>query len=67
MNREPLTLNQGRPQPAKYKPKRGTLAPLMKEEEKEKAGIHELNMTRTCPSSYLVICPSSYLVIRSSY
>ena len=26
-----------------YKPRRGTLAPLMKEEEKEKAGIHELS------------------------
>ena len=26
-----------------YKPKRGTLGPLMKEEEKGKAGIHELS------------------------
>ena len=48
MNPEPLTLNQGRPQPAKYKPKRGTLAPLMKEEEKEKAGIHELSYDFGC-------------------
>ena len=48
MNREPLTLNQGRPEPAKYKPKRGTLVPLMKEEEKEKAGIHELSYDFGC-------------------
>lgn len=26
-----------------YKPKRGKLAPLMTEEEKEKAGIHDLS------------------------
>lgn len=44
-NREPLTLNR---EPAKYKPKRGTLAPLMKEEEKEKAGIHELSYDFGC-------------------
>lgn len=31
-----------------YKPKRGTLAPLMKEEEKEKAGIHELSYDFAC-------------------
>ena len=45
MNREPLTLNQGRPEP---KCKRGYLAPLMKEEEKEKAGIHELSYDFAC-------------------
>lgn len=44
-NREPLTLNR---EPVKYKPKRGTLAPLMKEEEKEKAGIHELSYDLAC-------------------
>ena len=31
-----------------YKPKRRTLAPLMKEEEKEKAGIHELSYDFAC-------------------
>ena len=31
-----------------YKPKRGKLAPLMKEEEKEKAGIHELSYDFAC-------------------
>lgn len=31
-----------------YKPKRGTFAPLMKEEEKEKAGIHELSYDFAC-------------------
>ena len=31
-----------------YKPRRGTLAPLMKEEEKEKAGIHELSYDFGC-------------------
>ena len=31
-----------------YKPKRGTLAPLMKEEKKEKAGIHELSYDFGC-------------------
>ena len=31
-----------------YKPKRGTLAPLMLEEEKEKAGIHELSYDFGC-------------------
>lgn len=40
--------NKNEPQPAKYKPKRGTLAPLMKEEEKEKAGIHELSYDFGC-------------------
>ena len=41
----PLTLNN---EPVRYKPKRGTLAPLMKEEEKEKAGIHELSYDFAC-------------------
>lgn len=31
-----------------YKPKRGKLAPLMKEEDKEKAGIHELSYDFGC-------------------
>ncbi len=31
-----------------YKPKRGKLAPLMSEEEKEKAGIHELSYDFGC-------------------
>ena len=31
-----------------YKPKRGKLAPLMKEEEKQKAGIHELSYDFGC-------------------
>lgn len=31
-----------------YKPKRGKLAPLMKEEEKEKACIHELSYDFAC-------------------
>ena len=31
-----------------YKPKRGMLAPLMKEEVKEKAGIHELSYDFAC-------------------
>ena len=44
-NREPLTLNN---EPVRYKPKRGTLAPLMKEEEKEKAGIQELSYDFGC-------------------
>ena len=34
--------------PLVYKPKRGKLAPLMKEEEKEKAGIHELSYDFGC-------------------
>ena len=29
--------------PVSYKPKRGKLAPLMSEEEKQNAGIHELS------------------------
>ena len=44
-NRAPLTLNN---EPARYKPKRGTLAPLMPEEDKEKAGIHELSYDFAC-------------------
>lgn len=31
-----------------YKPKRGKLAPLMTEEEKSKAGIHELSYDFGC-------------------
>ena len=31
-----------------YKPKRGKLSPLMKEDEKEKAGIHELSYDFSC-------------------
>lgn len=31
-----------------YKPKRGKLAPLMTEEEKEKAGIHDLSYDFAC-------------------
>ena len=34
--------------PSAYKPKRGKLAPLMKEEDKEKAGIHELSYDFGC-------------------
>ena len=33
---------------AQYKPKRGKLAPLMSEEEKAKAGIHELSYDFAC-------------------
>lgn len=33
---------------AQYKPKRGKLAPLMKEEDKQKAGIHELSYDFGC-------------------
>ena len=33
---------------AQYKPKRGKLAPLMSEEEKHKAGIHELSYDFGC-------------------
>ena len=43
MNREPRTVKQ-----ASYKPKRGKLAPLMSEEEKAKAGIHELSYDFGC-------------------
>jgi len=34
--------------PSAYKPKRGKLAPLMKEEDKEKARIHELSYDFGC-------------------
>ena len=34
--------------PPAYKPKRGKLAPLMKEEDKQKAGIHELSYDFGC-------------------
>lgn len=44
-NREPLTLNN---EPVRYKPKHGALAPLMSEEEKKKAGIHELSFDFGC-------------------
>ena len=47
-NHEPLTLNpepSGRPEP---KRKRGKLAPLMSEDEKQKAGIHELSYDFGC-------------------
>lgn len=44
-NREPLTLNN---EPVRYKPKHGALAPLMSEEEKKKAGIHELSYDFAC-------------------
>lgn len=40
LNPEPLTLNQGRPEP---KHKRGKLASLMSEEAKATASIHELS------------------------
>ena len=33
---------------AQYKPKRGKLAPLLKEEDKQKAGIHELSYDFGC-------------------
>ena len=45
MNREPLTLNQGRPEP---KCKRGYLVPLMDEEAKATASIHELSYDFAC-------------------
>ena len=45
LNREPLTLNQGRPEP---KRKRGKLAPLMTEEAKATASIHELSYDFGC-------------------
>lgn len=47
-NPSPLTLNpepSGRPEP---KRKRGKLAPLMSEDEKQKAGIHELSYDFGC-------------------
>lgn len=39
---------QKRESPKPYKPKRGKLAPLMKEEDKQKAGIHELTYDFGC-------------------
>ena len=43
--RAPLTMNQGRPEP---KRKRGKLAPLMTEEAKATASIHELSYDFAC-------------------
>ena len=43
----PLGLSKNR-EPAKYKPKRGKLAPLMPEKEKETADIHELSYDLGC-------------------
>ena len=43
VNHEPRTVNQ-----RSYKPKRGKLAPLMSEEEKQNAGIHELSYDFGC-------------------
>ena len=37
---------------AQYKPKRGKLAPLMTEEEKQNAGIHELSYDFGCRINY---------------
>ena len=45
LNRETFTLNQGRPEP---KRKRGPLAPLMTEEAKATASIHELSYDFGC-------------------
>ena len=45
VNRAPLTMNQGRPEP---KRKRGKLAPLMTEEAKATASIHELSYDFAC-------------------
>ena len=45
VHREPFTLNQGRPEP---KRKRGKLAPLMSEEAKATASIHELSFDFGC-------------------
>ena len=45
LNPEPLTLNQGRPEP---KRKRGKLAPLMPEDAKATASIHELSYDFGC-------------------
>jgi hypothetical protein len=36
-----------------YKAKRGKLAPLMKDEEKEKASIHELSFDFACRTTRL--------------
>ena len=51
VNSEPLTLNQGRPEPSgRPEPKRkhGKLAPLMTEEAKATASIHELSYDFAC-------------------
>lgn len=45
LNPSPLTMNQGRPEP---KRKRGKLAPLMTEEAKATASIHELSYDIGC-------------------
>jgi four helix bundle protein len=45
LNPESLTVNQGRPEP---KRKRGKLAPLMTEEAKATASIHELSYDLAC-------------------
>lgn len=45
LNPSPLTMNQGRPEP---KRKRGKLAPLMSEEAKATASIHELSYDFGC-------------------
>ena len=45
VNPSPLTMNQGRPEP---KRKRGKLAPLMTEEAKATASIHELSYDFGC-------------------
>ena len=45
LNPSPLTLNQGRPEP---KRKRGKLAPLMSDEAKATASIHELSYDFAC-------------------
>lgn len=37
-----------KPEKTQYKPKRGKLAPLLKEEDKQKAGIHELSYDFGC-------------------
>ena len=39
---------QKKESPKPYKPKRGKLAPLMKDEDKQKAGIHELSYDFGC-------------------
>lgn len=45
LNPESLTVNQGRPEP---KRKRGKLAPLMSEDAKATASIHELSYDFGC-------------------
>ena len=54
LNREPLTINQGSPLTLNHEPpialnrKRGKLAPLMSEEAKATASIHELSYDFGC-------------------